>query len=108
MELHSTSRKFLESEDEKFDPHLYRQLIGSLMQLSTWTILRLQDSESMTQVEEPSDAQDFVIICMNARPDINYSQLVHDELRTDPELSKKELVLVKCLIQITLEEQKSK
>jgi hypothetical protein len=37
MEPHSTPRKFLESEDEKFDPHLYRQLIGSLMQLATWT-----------------------------------------------------------------------
>ena len=37
MEPHSTPRKFLESEDEKFDPHLYRQLIESLMQLATWT-----------------------------------------------------------------------
>ena len=37
MEPHSTPRKFLESEDENFDSHLYRQLIGSLMQLSTWT-----------------------------------------------------------------------
>ena len=31
------SKKFLKSEDEKFYPHLYRQLIGSLMQLATWT-----------------------------------------------------------------------
>jgi hypothetical protein len=37
METHSTPRKFLESEHEKFDSHLYRQLIGSLMQLATWT-----------------------------------------------------------------------
>jgi len=37
MELHSTPRKFLESQDEKFEPHLYRHLIGSLMQLDTWT-----------------------------------------------------------------------
>jgi hypothetical protein len=37
MEPHSTPRKFLESEDEKFDPHLYLQLIGTLMQLATWT-----------------------------------------------------------------------
>jgi hypothetical protein len=37
MGPHSTPRKFLEPEDEKFDPHLYRQLIGSLMQLATWT-----------------------------------------------------------------------
>jgi len=37
MEPHSPPRKFLESEDEKFDPHLYLQLIGSLMQLTTWT-----------------------------------------------------------------------
>ena len=37
MEPHSTNWKFLESEDEKFDPHLYRQLIASLMQLATWT-----------------------------------------------------------------------
>jgi hypothetical protein len=35
MERHSTPRKFLKSEDEKFDPHLYRQLIGSLMQLAS-------------------------------------------------------------------------
>jgi hypothetical protein len=28
---HSNFRKFRESEDEKFDLHLYRQLIGSLM-----------------------------------------------------------------------------
>ena len=34
---HSTQRKFLESKDEKFDPHLNRQLIGSLMQLATRT-----------------------------------------------------------------------
>jgi len=27
----------LESEEEKFDPRLDRQLIGSLMQLATWT-----------------------------------------------------------------------
>jgi hypothetical protein len=37
MDPHSTPRKFLESEDEKLDPHLYRQLIASLMQLATWT-----------------------------------------------------------------------
>ena len=37
MEPHSPPRKFLESEDEKFDPHLYLQLIESLMQLATWT-----------------------------------------------------------------------
>ena len=35
MEPHSTPRKFLESEDEKFDSHLYRHFIGSLMQLAT-------------------------------------------------------------------------
>jgi len=35
MEPHSTPRKFLVSEDEKFDPRLYRHLIGSLMQLET-------------------------------------------------------------------------
>jgi hypothetical protein len=35
MEPHSTPRKFLEYEDEKFDPHLYRQIIGSLRQLAT-------------------------------------------------------------------------
>jgi hypothetical protein len=38
MEPHWTPRKFLESEDKEFDPHLYRQLIESLMQLATWTI----------------------------------------------------------------------
>ena len=37
MEPHSTPRKFLESKDEKFDPHLYRKLIGSLMKLATRT-----------------------------------------------------------------------
>jgi hypothetical protein len=36
MEPHSTPKKFLDSE-EKFDHHLYRQLIGILMQLPTWT-----------------------------------------------------------------------
>jgi hypothetical protein len=35
MEPHSTPIKFLESEDEKFDPRLHRQLAGSLMQLAT-------------------------------------------------------------------------
>ena len=35
MKPHSTQRKFLESEDEKFDPRLHRQLAGSLMQLAT-------------------------------------------------------------------------
>ena len=40
MEPHSTSRKFLESEDENFDLHLYRHLIESLMQLATWTKAR--------------------------------------------------------------------
>jgi hypothetical protein len=37
MEPYSTPRKFLESEDEKFNPHFYHQLMGSLMQLATWT-----------------------------------------------------------------------
>jgi len=37
MEPHSTPGKFLESEHEKLDSQLYRQLIGSLMQLATWT-----------------------------------------------------------------------
>jgi len=37
MEPHSTPTKFLESDHEKLDPHLYRQLIGSLIQLATWT-----------------------------------------------------------------------
>jgi len=32
-----TPRQFLESEDEELDPHLYREVIGSLMQLATWT-----------------------------------------------------------------------
>ena len=36
MEPHSTPRKFLASEDKNLDPHFYRQLIGSLMQLATW------------------------------------------------------------------------
>jgi hypothetical protein len=35
MEPHSTPRKLLVSEDEKFDPRLYRHLIGSLMHLET-------------------------------------------------------------------------
>ena len=37
LEPHSTPRKFLESGDGKFDPHLYHQLIESLMQLASWT-----------------------------------------------------------------------
>jgi len=44
----------------------------------------------MMQVEEPSEAQDFVIICKNAPPFINYCLLLHDEYRNDPELSNKE------------------
>jgi hypothetical protein len=35
MNPHSTPRKYLESEDKKFDPHLYGQVIESLMQLAT-------------------------------------------------------------------------
>ena len=35
MGPHSTPRKFMESEDEIFGPHLYLQLIGSLMQISS-------------------------------------------------------------------------
>jgi hypothetical protein len=46
----------------------------------------------MMQVEEPPEAQDFVIICKNASPNINYSQLLHDnEFRNNPELSNKEV-----------------
>ena len=45
----------------------------------------------MMQVEELSEAQDFFIICKNAFPEINYSQLLHDEFRNCPELSKKEV-----------------
>ena len=45
----------------------------------------------MIQVKEPSGAQDFVIICKNAPPNIIYSQLLHDEFRNDPELSNKEV-----------------
>ena len=37
MKTHSTPKKFLESEDDRFDPHLYHQLIGHLVQLATWT-----------------------------------------------------------------------
>ena len=37
MQPHLTPRKFLESVDKKFDPHLYRHLIGSLMELATCT-----------------------------------------------------------------------
>ena len=37
MQPNSTPRKFLESDDGKFDPHLYIQLVWSLMQLATWT-----------------------------------------------------------------------
>jgi hypothetical protein len=36
MEPHSNPIKLLECEDEKFDLHLFGQLIRSLMQLSTW------------------------------------------------------------------------
>ena len=34
------------------------------------------------QIEESFHAQDFVMICKNTPPDINYSQLLHDEFRT--------------------------
>ena len=47
MEPHSTPKKFLESEDEKFDPHLYLQLIGSLMQLAVWTRPHISHSVSI-------------------------------------------------------------
>jgi hypothetical protein len=45
----------------------------------------------MMQVEVPSDSQDFIIISENALPHINYSQLLHDEFRSDPELSNREV-----------------
>ena len=45
----------------------------------------------MMQVEEPSEAQDFVTICKNAPPNISYFQLFHNKFRNDPELSNKEV-----------------
>ena len=39
VEPHFTPKKFLESEDKKFNPHLYHQLIESVMQLITWAKL---------------------------------------------------------------------
>jgi hypothetical protein len=36
MEPYLTPKNFWESDDEEFDPHLYHQLIESLIQLGTW------------------------------------------------------------------------
>jgi len=63
------------------------------------SITRPQDSESMKQVEESSETQDFPIIGNNATPDINYSQLLHEEFPTDPELSRKVICRVKQLLE---------
>jgi hypothetical protein len=45
----------------------------------------------MMQVEEPCDTPDFVIVCKNAPSDIIYSQVLHDDNRSDPELYDKEV-----------------
>jgi hypothetical protein len=57
MESNSTPRKFLESEDETFDPHIYFQLIGSLMHLAAWTRPDISYSVSILSQFFPSPAR---------------------------------------------------
>jgi hypothetical protein len=68
---------------------IFQNVLLLLKEYQVLLLLLPQESQSMMQVEEPSDAQDFVIICNNAPFDINNSQLLHEEFRTDPEFSSK-------------------
>jgi len=74
MEPHCTPRKFLESEDEKFDPHLYRQLIGSWMQLATWT--RPDISYFMSQFFSKPGRRHWTL----ARGVVNYHKTTQDSV----------------------------
>ena len=77
MEPHCTPRKFLESEDEKFDPHLYRQLIGSWMQLATWTRPDIAYSVSDLSQFFPNPAQRHWTL---ARRVVNYLKTTQDSV----------------------------
>jgi len=83
VEPHSTPRKLLESEDEKFDPHLYRQLIGSLMQLATWTRPDISYSVSiLSQSFSKSSSKTLDIGSKSSQLPQNYSRF-----RPFPELT---------------------
>jgi hypothetical protein len=75
----------------KGTPSLASRVFVKESESKSGNLLRSQDCDSIMQVQEASDAQDFLVICKNSPPDTNCSQLLHDNSGTDSELSSREV-----------------